>query len=487
MLRRLPIHSELCVGAMRRGGRRRGDRSNRAGEPLARARVGVLALAQLLIGIQGPSSTVALPSVRHSLDLSVSATQWSVAVVGLALGGGTLLAGRLADAVGRRAVFITGLVGLAAASATSGVASSGAVFVLGRGAAGLSTAAITPAGLALATSDVPAGRERSRRVAVIASALGLGIAVGGPVGGAVVQLMGWRAVFLLGAPIALALAGAGLRSLAHEQIALNRLRDMRRAATSSGSLMAMLVVWTVLLTRGDHLTVIAVALAVALGLFAWTRRLSDAPPLVARATITNRTAATTTAVAAVAGAGGAATVVLLPLYLQGVLGQSSLVTGAAMGAAGVGGVVAAASTGLVMRWLGGPRALLIGLGLQAAGTFTLAAATNGGALVAVLVGLAVAGCGVASVLIAGAVVLTGAAAPADHAAAAGLLNAAAELGAGVGVAALVRVAAPRMASGPVRRLAQHLDVSGGTSDAMFIAALAMTACVILALPVVARA
>jgi MFS family permease len=126
----------------------------------------VIAVAQLMVVLDGTVVTIALPSAQRDLHISVADRQWAITAYSLAFGGLLLLGGRIADYVGRRRMFLVGLLGFAAASALGGAAQNGATLFGARALQGVFAALLAPAALSLITVTFTEVRERSRAFAV---------------------------------------------------------------------------------------------------------------------------------------------------------------------------------------------------------------------------------------------------------------------------------------------------------------------------------
>jgi MFS family permease len=173
----------------------------------------VTCAAQFLIGVDGLAVAIALPALRDDLRLATIEAQWVLTAYALCFGGGLLLGGRLGDLYGRRRVLICGLALFAAGSLLAAVAPGLGVLIAGRAAQGAGSAAAIPATLALIGSLYPAGPERTRALARLAGVATLGTLSGMLFGGLITAELGWRWVFGLTAPVALATAVAAPRAL----------------------------------------------------------------------------------------------------------------------------------------------------------------------------------------------------------------------------------------------------------------------------------
>lgn len=171
----------------------------------------VLAGAQLLCVMSSTVVAVALPDVGRSLHASSTGLQWTVDAYALVWASFLVPLGVLGDRLGHGRQFLAGLVVFAAASLADGLAPSLGALLGARAVQGLGPALLTPASLAIIAATIPAGRERAAAIGLWSAASGLGMAIGPVVGGALVDPLGWRAVFLVNVPVALVLLAAGLR------------------------------------------------------------------------------------------------------------------------------------------------------------------------------------------------------------------------------------------------------------------------------------
>src|SRR6266508_2711371 len=159
---------------------------------------------------------VALPEIERDLGASLTDLQWVVDSYVLALAALTLMAGSLADRLGRRLVFTTGLAAFTAASLLAGFAGSPLTLNLARGLQGIGGAAMFGTVLALIAQEF-APRERKTALGIWGATVGMGVAVGPLVGGALVDSLGWQWIFFVNVPV-------GALTIA---LALTRLREAR--------------------------------------------------------------------------------------------------------------------------------------------------------------------------------------------------------------------------------------------------------------------
>ena len=137
-------------------------------------------------------TNVALPTIQHALSMTPQSLQWVVNAYALAYGGLLLLGGRLADRLGRRRVFLTGVAVFTVASLLGGLAPTGGVLVAARGLQGLGAALAGPAGLSILTTTYAEGADRNRALGVWSAVLASGGALGMLAGGLLTEYASWR-------------------------------------------------------------------------------------------------------------------------------------------------------------------------------------------------------------------------------------------------------------------------------------------------------
>lgn len=146
----------------------------------------------------------ALPSIAKDLHASFNDLQWVIDAYTLALAAIVLTAGSLADRLGRRAVFSAGLVIFSLASLAAGLAPDATFLNISRAVEGIGGAAMFAVSLALVAQEFPAGRERGTAMAIYGATIGMSVAVGPLVGGAITDGLGWRWVFFINVPVGIA-------------------------------------------------------------------------------------------------------------------------------------------------------------------------------------------------------------------------------------------------------------------------------------------
>jgi len=161
--------AELATHGKRAGNENRRESSAATtAEPPGRRwwALGVIAIAQLMVVLDGTVVTIALPSAQRDLQISNADRQWVITAYTLTFGGLLLLGGRIADYLGRKRVFLVGLIGFAAASALGGAAQNGATLFGARALQGVFAALLAPAALSLISVTFTEVKDRPRAFAV---------------------------------------------------------------------------------------------------------------------------------------------------------------------------------------------------------------------------------------------------------------------------------------------------------------------------------
>src|SRR5215475_7842641 len=198
----------------------------------------VIATAQLMVILDATIVNVALPDIQRALGFSGSGLEWVVNAYALTFGGLLLLGGRAGDILGRRRVFIAGVILFAAASLLGGFATSQAWLLGARALQGVGGAIVAPAALSLVATTFPEGRPRNRAMAVYAAMSIAGAAVGLIAGGLLTTYLSWRWVFFVNVPIGIAVALAAPRALGDSKRHPGRF-DLPGAITGSLGLAAL--------------------------------------------------------------------------------------------------------------------------------------------------------------------------------------------------------------------------------------------------------
>jgi EmrB/QacA subfamily drug resistance transporter len=163
----------------------------------------VIATAQLMVVLDGTIVNVALPGVQREMNFSGDGLEWVVNAYALAFGGLILLGGRAGDLLGRRKVFMAGLILFSVASLAGGFANDQWLLLAARVLQGVGAAIVAPTSLALVSTTFPEGKERAQAMGVVAAMGGLGATLGLLAGGVLTSYISWRWVFFVNVPIGL--------------------------------------------------------------------------------------------------------------------------------------------------------------------------------------------------------------------------------------------------------------------------------------------
>ena len=177
----------------------------------------LLCFAQFIVVLDASIVNVALPSIGKGLDFSQQNLPWVVNAYVLTFGGFLLLGGRMADLLGRRRVFIAGLLLVAAASLAAGFAANEGQLIAARAAQGLGAAIISPAALSIVTTTFRDGAERNKALGAWGAVAGAGGAAGVLLGGILTDGLGWEWVLWVNVPVALIVAALSPRLIAESR------------------------------------------------------------------------------------------------------------------------------------------------------------------------------------------------------------------------------------------------------------------------------
>ena len=187
----------------------------------------LLCSAQFVVVLDASIVNVALPTIGEALDFSESGLPWVVNAYVLTFGGFLLLGGRLADLLGRRRVFMFGLVLFALASLAGGLASTSGQLIAARAVQGLGAAILSPAALSIVATTFRDGAERNKALGIWGAVAGSGGAAGVLLGGVLTEYLGWEWVLWVNVPIGIAAAALAPRLIA-ESHAEQRGAPLRR-------------------------------------------------------------------------------------------------------------------------------------------------------------------------------------------------------------------------------------------------------------------
>jgi EmrB/QacA subfamily drug resistance transporter len=177
-------------------------------------RLALILVASFMVVLDFTIVNIALPSMERDFGVATSVVQWVVTGYAIAFSGLLILGGRAADMLGRRRIFIVGLVVFSLASLAGGLAGDPVLLVASRIVQGAGAALVAPAALSLITTSFPPGPRRTRAIGLYGSMASVGFVAGQVLGGVLVEWTSWRAVFLVNVPVGLAAAFLAPRLIA---------------------------------------------------------------------------------------------------------------------------------------------------------------------------------------------------------------------------------------------------------------------------------
>jgi EmrB/QacA subfamily drug resistance transporter len=387
---------------------------------------------------------VALPSIGRDLDFAPENLQWVITAYSLTFGGFLLLGGRAADLLGRRSVFIVGVELFTFASLACALAPSEGFLIAARAVQGLGAAIISPSALSIITTTFEEGSERNKAIGAWGAVGGSGAAAGVLMGGILTRYLGWEWIFFVNIPVGLvvgALAPALIRE--SRRVVAERHYDPLGAVTVTAGLALLVytiseapdVGWGTFRTVGS----LAVSIALLLAFVALETRVRA--PLMPLRIFRIRLLSAANIVGFLQTGGLFAQFLLLTLYVQQVLGFSSIQAGLAfLATAGTAVVFAGPAQALSTR-VGPKPVLLVGLLLLTAGVLWYTQiSVDGTYAVDLLPGFVAVGIGLPFTFIPINIAALAGVSESEAGLAAGLINTSQQIGGAVGTAVISTVA-----------------------------------------------
>ena len=407
----------------------------------------VIATAQLMVVLDATIVNVALPHIQQALGFSGSGLEWVVNAYAVTFGGLLLLGGRAGDILGRRRVFVAGLLLFSAASLVGGFATSQWWLLTARAVQGVGGAVIAPTALALITTNFPEGGERNRAFSVYAAMASAGSAVGLLLGGILTTYASWRWVLFVNVPIGLVVAFAAPRVLNESPRRPGRV-DVAGAVTGTGGVALLVYGLSKAATGqdgvshwGDAQVLASLTAAVVLLVSFVLIEVRSPHPLLPMRVLADRNRSGTYLIMLCVSTGLFGLFFFLTLFIQTVLGYSAIRSGVAYLPFAVGVVLGSAvASPLVPRT--GPRPLIMaGAAMVAGGMFWFSRLTEHAGYASDLLGpQIVSSLGLGLVFVPLSLVSLHNVAEQDSGVASSLLNTAQQVGGAIGLAVLGTVA-----------------------------------------------
>ncbi|HEY2304765.1 MAG TPA: MFS transporter [Streptosporangiaceae bacterium] len=403
--------------------------------------------AFFMVLLDGTITIVALPSIGADLRFSAQGLQWVLSAYALTFGGLLLLGGRAADLLGRRRVFMAGVLVFTAASLMCGLAWSPAALLAARVVQGAGAAIMTPTALSIISTTFSEGSERNKALGIWGALGGLGATTAWLIGGPLVDGPGWRWIFFINVPVGLAALALSPVFLRESRAALTRRSyDPAGAITITGAL--VLLVYAVVKAPdagwGNAATILPLAgSALLVAAFALIESRHHAP-LVPLRIFRSRTLASADAVTVLIGTVAVGMPFVLTLYAQQVLGYSALKFGVSSVVLAVGATAGALAGQAAVLKAGFRPVAVTGMALMGAGSLVLTQVSLGGSYFPdIFFGLLLCGLGIGLAFVTATVAALAGVAEHEAGLASGLSNTALQIGTALGVAIVSTVAVSR--------------------------------------------
>jgi EmrB/QacA subfamily drug resistance transporter len=410
----------------------------------------LICLAQFMVILDATIVNVALPSIQEDLGLSDENLQWIVNAYALVFGGFLLLGGRAGDLLGRKRLFLIGLVIFTVASLLNGLSTSSGMLIGSRALQGLGAALISPAALSIISTTFAEGKERARALGVWAAIAIGGSAVGLILGGLLTQAFSWPWIFFVNIPVGIAAFVLSWRLMPESVDAqAERHFDVAGAVTVTGGLMAL--VYAIVKAETDGWTS-----ATTIGFFAVSAvllvsfvviELRSKAPLVRLSIFRVRSLTTANIVMFLVASGMFAMFFFNTLYIQQVLGFGPLKAGLAFLPFTAGIMISAGVASALTPRIGVRPVATVGMLLSAAGLLLLARMpVDGSYTTDLLPSILLTSLGMGAVFMPLTLVATTGLENEDQGLASGLFNTSQQIGGALGLAILSTIAASQAES-----------------------------------------
>ena len=449
----------------------------------------LLSVVQFMVVLDVAIVNVALPSIQVDLGFSQENLQWVISAYALFFGGFLLLGGRSADLLGRRRIFLGGLVVFTLSSLFAGLAWSEASLITARAFQGLGAAIITPAALSILSTTFHEGRERNVALGVWGAVGGFGAAAGVLMGGILTDALSWEWIFFVNVPV-------GVLAIVLAPILLDESRD--------ASVKTFDLPGAVLVTAGLSSLVYAItqagqegwlagrtigftvgSLALLAGFVGWELRHPE--PLMRFGLLRTKTVAGANVAGFIMGTAMFSMFLMLTLYMQQVLGYSAMETGIAyLAVAGTAIIWSGVAAQLVTR-VGVKPVLVAGMTFLTAGLIFFTQVSVGGSYVTdLLPGFLLIGVGIGFSFVPITIAALAGVEPAEAGLASGLINTSQQIGGALGIAALSTIATSRTGDAVSAGTAVPSALVDGFTDAFVAGAIIAGIGIVAALTLIRR-
>jgi EmrB/QacA subfamily drug resistance transporter len=406
----------------------------------------LLSAVQFMVVLDIAIVNVALPSIKVDLGFSQENLQWVISAYALFFGGFLLLGGRAADLLGRRRLFLVGVVVFTLASLLAGLAWSEGSLIAARSLQGLGAAVISPAALSILTTTFSEGRERNIALGVWGAVGGFGAAAGVLLGGVLTEALSWSWIFFVNVPVGVAAFILAPRLLRESRDTTVKSFDALGALLVTGGLVSLVYAITQSGTygwgSGRTIGVIALSAVLLVGFVLWERR--HAEPLMRFGILRTKTVAGANVGGLILGTATFSMFLMLTLYMQQVLGYSPMKTGVAYLAVAGSAILWSGVAAQLVNRVGVKPVLVAGMIALTSGLlYFTQVSVHGSYLGDLLPGFLLVGVGLGFSFVPISIAALAGVRPAEAGLASGLFNTSQQIGGALGIAVLSTIATSR--------------------------------------------
>jgi EmrB/QacA subfamily drug resistance transporter len=410
----------------------------------------LLATVQFMVILDIAIVNVALPSIQVDLGFSQENLQWVISAYALLFGGFLLLGGRLADILGRRRLFVAGLIVFTVASLLSGLAWSDEVLILTRAMQGLGAAIITPAALSILMTTFSEGRDRNTALGVWGAVGAFGAVAGVLLGGVLTDWLSWEWIFYINIPVGLAALALTPLLLTESRDAHIKSFDVPGAVLVTSGLITLVYAITQASDYGwssvETIGLFAAAGALLAAFIAWEARVSE--PLMPFSIFRTKTVSAANIAGLILGTVTFSMFLMLTLYMQQVLGYSPMKTGVAYLAVAATAIVWSTIAAQLVTRVGVKPTIAAGMTLLTVGLLYFTQVSVGGTYAGdLLPGFLIIAAGLGFSFVPISIAALAGVQSSEAGLASGLFNTSQQIGGALGIAALSTIATTKTSDG----------------------------------------
>jgi EmrB/QacA subfamily drug resistance transporter len=449
----------------------------------------LLCAVQFMVVLDIAIVNVALPSIQTDLGFSQENLQWVISAYALFFGGFLLLGGRAADLLGRRRLFLAGIVIFTGASLLSGLAWNEETLIGARALQGLGAAIISPAALAILMTTFAEGKERNAALGAWGGVGAFGAVAGVLLGGILTDALSWEWIFYVNVPVGIAAFALTPLLIAESKDMTAQSFDIPGAVLVTSGLVALVYAITQANDYGwssvETIGLFAAAAALIAGFLAWESRAKD--PLMPFSIFRLRTLVGANIAGLILGTAMFGMFLMLTLYMQQVLGYSPMRTGVAyLAVAGTAIFWSALAAQLVTR-IGVKPVLVVGMSALTAGlVYFTQVSVDGSYLSDLLPGFLLIGVGLGFSFVPISIAALAGVQNEEAGLASGLINTSQQIGGALGIAALSAIATSTTSDEVANGTTLNLALTDGFQVAFVVGAAVAFVGVLVALFVVDR-